>query len=85
MRKNMDKSRRDQTVGADAHTVARPPDYTAEQWETARRGLRILAKIIARAHLRRQAVRCGAIPAATNGKRPRAAPHGPAQEGEAEG
>ena len=30
-------------------------EYTAEQREQMRRGLRILARIIARAHLRRQA------------------------------
>ena len=38
------------------------PTYTAEQRETMRRGLRILARIIARAHLRRQASRSGAAP-----------------------
>ena len=34
--------------------------YTAEQQETLRRGLRILARIIARSHLRRQESRSGA-------------------------
>ena len=36
--------------------------YTAEQQETLRRGLRILARMIARAHLRRQEFRSGAAP-----------------------
>ena len=34
--------------------------YSPEQRETMRRGLRILARMIARAHLRRQASRSGA-------------------------
>ena len=33
------------------------PTHSAEQQETVRRGLRILARMIARAHLRRQASR----------------------------
>ena len=36
--------------------------YTAEQQETLRRGLRILARIIARSHLRRQESRSTAAP-----------------------
>ena len=36
--------------------------YTAEQRETLRRGLRILARMIARAHLRHQASPSGAAP-----------------------
>ena len=39
--------------------------YTAEQRETLRRGLRILARMIARAHLRRQEFRSGAAPQET--------------------
>ena len=39
--------------------------YSAEQQETLRRGLRILARIIARAHLRRQESRSGAAPGPT--------------------
>ena len=31
-----------------------PPTYSADQQETVRRGLRILARIIARTHLQRQ-------------------------------
>ena len=38
------------------------PPYSAEQRETLRRGLRILVRMIARAHLRRQASRSGAAP-----------------------
>ena len=36
--------------------------YTAEQRETLRRSLQILARIIARSHLRRQESRSGAAP-----------------------
>ena len=54
MRNNKDKGRRDQTGRGVTNPVAAPPVDTAEQRETVRRGLRILAKIIARAHLRRQ-------------------------------
>ena len=53
MRKNKGKGRRDQTGSAARHPVAASPVHTAEQRETVRRGLRVLAKIIARAHLRR--------------------------------
>ena len=35
----------------------RSPTHSAEERETVRRGLRILARMIARAHLRRQASR----------------------------
>ena len=45
------------------------PAYSAEQRETMRRGLRILARVIARAHLRRQSSRSGAAPEPpTNGE-----------------
>jgi len=40
----------------------RPVEYTAEQRERMRRGLRIMARIIARAHLQRQASPPGATP-----------------------
>ena len=36
--------------------------YSAEQQETLRRGLRILARMIARAHLRRHASQSAAAP-----------------------
>ena len=39
--------------------------YTAEQQETLRRGLRILARMIARAYLRRQESQSGAAPGPT--------------------
>ena len=54
MRNDNDNARRDQTGRVATHPVAAPPVDTAEQQETVRRGLRVLAKIIARAHLRRQ-------------------------------
>ena len=38
------------------------PPYSAEQRETLRRGLRILAQMIVRAHLRRQVSQSGAAP-----------------------
>ena len=43
--------------GENPPTNRRATAYTAEQQETLRRGLRILARMIARAHLRRQAAR----------------------------
>ena len=41
------------------------PTYSADQQETVRRGLHILARMIARAHLRRQESRSGATPRPT--------------------
>ena len=38
------------------------PTYSAEQRETVQRGLRIIARMIARAHLRRQALRAETEP-----------------------
>ena len=43
-------------------TDSRTTAYSAKQQETLRRGLRILARMIARAHLRRQASRSGPAP-----------------------
>ena len=80
MRKNKGKGRRDQTGKAARRPVAAPPVDTAEQRETVRRGLRVLAKIIARAHLRRQAARCIAAPGSTNGEPLGSALHGPPPE-----
>ena len=57
MRNNNDKGHRDKMGRAATHPVAPSPTYTAEEREMVRRGLRVLAKIIARAHLRRQAER----------------------------
>lgn len=44
----------------------------------------MLARVIARAHLRRVADRSRAMLRGTNGERPGPAPHGPPPEGEAE-
>ena len=41
------------------------PTHSADQQETVRRGLRILARMIARAHLRRQAARSVTAPRPT--------------------
>ena len=82
MRKNKGNVRRDQTGRAATHAVAASLVYKPEQRETVWRGLGILAKIIPRAHLRRQAALCGAIPGATNGEHPAAVPHGPPPKGE---
>ena len=38
------------------------PSYSAEQRETVQRGLRIIARMIARAHLRRQELRAETEP-----------------------
>ena len=62
MLNNKSNVRRDKTGEAAANTVAGPSAYTAEQRETIRLGLRVLAKIIARVHLRRQAARRGPPP-----------------------
>ena len=43
-------------------TNRRTTAHSAEQRETMTRGLRILARMIARAHLRRQESRSGAAP-----------------------
>ena len=55
MRDNKNKSHRNRTGREVANAVANPPVYIAEQPPTVRQGLRVLARIIARAHLRRQA------------------------------
>ena len=55
MRKNKGNVRRDKTGRSATYPVAVASAYTAEQREKVRCGLRILARIIARAHLRQQA------------------------------
>ena len=62
---------------------AAPPVFTAEQRATLRQGPRIRAKIIARAHLRRQAAQYGPMPGARNRPCSRAPIHGPPPQGEA--
>ena len=47
--------RRADTGATGPNARATSPTYTPEHQETLRQGLRILARIIARAHLRRQA------------------------------
>ncbi len=55
MRKNNHDNRRKIGAGATGRAArAEKPVYTAGQRETMQAGLRILARIIARAHLRRQ-------------------------------
>ena len=53
MRINHRNNRRKSRAGINAGTI--PPACTAEHRKTMRDGLRILARIIARAHLRRLA------------------------------
>ena len=60
MRNNKNKSHKNRTGGGVANAVADSPVYIAEQRPTVHQGLRILARIIARAHLRRQAERSSA-------------------------
>ena len=60
MRNNKDKPHRNRTGRGADNALADSPVYTAEQRETVRQGLRLLARIIARAHLRRQAERSSA-------------------------
>ena len=58
MRKNNHKNRRNTHTGT--NTGAVPSAYTAEHRKTLSDGLRILSRIIARAHLGRQAERSSA-------------------------
>ena len=51
MRNDRDNARGDKTGRAATHPVAAPPVYTAEERKTVRDGLRVLARIIARARL----------------------------------
>ena len=55
MRDNKEKPQRDRTGRGVANAVADSPVYTLEERPTVRQGLRLLARIIARAHLRREA------------------------------
>ena len=56
MRNNTHDNRRKAGTGATSPaTRTEKPVYTAVQQETMRAGLRVLARIIARAHLRREA------------------------------
>ncbi len=57
MRKNNHNNRR--KTGTGINTRSAPPIYTTEHRKTLSDGLRILARIIARAHLERQAERSG--------------------------
>ena len=81
MRDNKKKLQRDRTGKRVTNAVADSPVYTTEERKAVRQGLRILARIIARAHLRRQAARCGALRGTRNGEHPTLAPHGPPPEG----
>ena len=60
MRDNKERLQRDRTGRGAANAVADSPVYTLEERQTVRQGLRILARIIARAHLGRQAERSSA-------------------------
>ena len=60
MRKNHRNNRRKSRAGSNAGTV--PPACTAEHRKTMRDGLRILARMIVRTHLRREASQGGPAP-----------------------
>ena len=60
MRDNKEKRHRNRAGRGAANAVADSPVYTLEERQTVRQGLRILARIIARAHLGRQAERSSA-------------------------
>ena len=55
MRDNKEKLQGNRTGRGAANAIADSPVYTLEERQTVRQGLRILAGIIARAHLRREA------------------------------
>ena len=63
MRKNSHNNRRNTHTGSKSPAKTVPPVYTARQRETVREGLCILARIIASAHLRREALRATQEPA----------------------
>ena len=69
MRNNNHKGRRTATGRPVGNPTAPSPVHTPEQRETLRQGLRILAKIIALAHLQRRAASHRAAPG--NGSRDR--------------
>ena len=54
MRHNKNRAPRDYTGRGAVNALGGPPVHTAAQRETMRQGLRILARIIAHAHLRRE-------------------------------
>ena len=61
MRDNKEKLHGNRAGRGAANAVADSPVYTLEERPTVRQGLRILARIIARAHLGRQAERSGTV------------------------
>ena len=63
MRKKNHNNRLKTRTGSKGPARTAPPVYTARQREIVREGLRILARIIARAHLRREASRAAQEPA----------------------
>ena len=60
MRDNKEKLHMNRTGRGAANAVADSPVYTVEERQTMRVGLRLLARMIARAHLGRQAERSSA-------------------------
>ena len=70
MRNTKGDVHRDKTGRVITNQVAESAAYTAEQRETLRLGLRVLAKIISRAHLRRQAERSAASPGLSPMRKP---------------
>ena len=68
MRRNTHNNRRKtRTAATNPAANAGLPVYTAGQRDTVRHGLRILARIIARAHLRREASRAESVPSPDRG------------------
>ncbi len=77
MRDNKEKLHRIRTGRGVANAVGDPPVYTAERRKTMRQGLRILARMIVRAHLRREATPRGPLAEAGLGDRPASTASGP--------
>ena len=68
MRKNNHYNHRKARAGTAGPAISTAPQaYTAEQRETLRQGLRIMARIIARAHLRRELSRARLSPSPDRG------------------
>ena len=72
-------------AGEGTGTKTATPVRTEEQEQAMHDGLRILARIIARAHLRRQSIEYGPIPEAADGERLSERAHDPPPEPEGGG
>ena len=80
-KQNPSKDGRETVSNPAAAQEAASLSHSDEEREVVRRGLRILARIIARAHLRQQTLRSGATAKNRTLKRPRTTAQVPPEEG----